>query len=82
VLRRAAEATGWISMNHSVRLYHRAQPSQQCADPANPCLFNLKTDPLVRKRCQLHDGVPLPCDACGTSEQCTDSERVLRSRPT
>lgn len=58
MLRRAAEATGWISMNHSVRLYHRAQPSQQCADPANPCLFNLKTDPLVRKRCQLRDGVP------------------------
>ena len=36
-----AEATGWISMNGTVRLYHKPTPAQDCSDPAHPCLFNL-----------------------------------------
>ena len=41
-----AEATGWISLNETVRLYHKPTPAQSCADPSHPCLFNLKDDPL------------------------------------
>ena len=37
-----AEATGWISLNHTVRLYHKPTAAQSCADPSHPCLFNLK----------------------------------------
>lgn len=41
-----AEATGWISMNGTVRLYHKPTKAQDCGDPEHPCLFNLKDDPL------------------------------------
>jgi hypothetical protein len=36
-----AEATGWISLNETVRLYHKPTPAQSCADPSHPVRKNV-----------------------------------------